>query len=147
MIIMCRKHGYYLHSVKQSYKQTHISMDVSLSSSSSSSCRAASTDITYIQPNKVVNKHTLQWMFLCHHHHHHVVPQARTSLTLSRHFFLSFIASGISSGLHPISSHSCCIYVLAGRPALARPYVGSIGVHNLWARLCSRSSVLLARLV
>ena len=49
--------------------------------------------------------------------HHHVVPLARISLTLSRHFSLSFIASGRSSGLHPVSSHSCCMYVLAGCPA------------------------------
>ena len=34
------------------------------------------------------------------------------------------IASGRSSGLHPVSSHSCCMYVLAGRPAFAWPYVG-----------------------
>ena len=59
-----------------------------------------------------------------HHHHHHVAPPARISLTLSRHFSLSFIASGRSSGLHPVSSHSCCMYVRAGRPALAHPYVG-----------------------
>ena len=59
-----------------------------------------------------------------HHHHHRVVTLARISLTLSRHFFLSFIASGRSSGLHPVSSHSCCMYIRAGRPALARPYVG-----------------------
>ena len=59
-----------------------------------------------------------------HHHHHHVVPPAQISLTLSHHFSLSFIAFGRSSGLHPVSSHSCCMYVLAGRPALARPYVG-----------------------
>ena len=51
-----------------------------------------------------------------HHHHHHVVPLARISLTLSHHFSLSFIASGRFSGLHPVSSHSCCMYVLAGRP-------------------------------
>ena len=57
-------------------------------------------------------------------HHHHVVPIARISLTLSRHFSLSFIISGKSSGLHPVSSHSCCMYVRAGRPAFARPYVG-----------------------
>ena len=57
-------------------------------------------------------------------HHHHVVPLAQISLTLSRHFSLSFIASGRSSGLHPVSSHSCYMYVLAGRPASARPYVG-----------------------
>ena len=58
-----------------------------------------------------------------HHHHHHVMPPARISLTLSRHFSLSFIASGRSSGLHPVSSHSCCMYNLAGRPTFARPYV------------------------
>ena len=56
--------------------------------------------------------------------HHHVVPPARISLTLSRHFSLSFIASGRSSELHPVSSHSCWMYVRAGRPAFARPYVG-----------------------
>ena len=44
------------------------------------------------------------------------MPLARISPTLSRYFFLSFIASGRSSGLHPISSHSCCMYVLVGRP-------------------------------
>ena len=57
-------------------------------------------------------------------HHHHVVPWARISLTLSRHFSLSFISPGRSSGLHPVSSHSCWMYVCAGRPAFARPYVG-----------------------
>ena len=57
-------------------------------------------------------------------HHHHVVPLARISLTLSRHFSLPFIASGQSSGQQPVPSHSCCMYVLAGRPAFARPYVG-----------------------
>ena len=56
------------------------------------------------------------------HHHHHVMPLARISLTLSRHFSLSFIASGRSSGLHPVSSHSCCIYVRAGHLAFAWPY-------------------------
>ena len=58
-----------------------------------------------------------------HHHHHHVVPLARISLTLSRHFSLSFIASGRSSGLYSVSSHSSWMYVRAGRPAFARPYV------------------------
>ena len=28
------------------------------------------------------------------------------------------------SGLHPVSSHSCCMYVRAGPHAFARPYVG-----------------------
>ena len=58
------------------------------------------------------------------YHHHHVVSLARISLTLSRHFCLSFIASGRSSGLHLVSSHSCCMYVRAGRPAFARQYAG-----------------------
>ena len=52
------------------------------------------------------------------------MPLAQISLTLSRHFSLSFIASGRASGLHPVSSHGCCMYVRAGRPAFARPYVG-----------------------
>ena len=59
-----------------------------------------------------------------HIYHHHVVLLARISLTLSRHFSLSFIASGRSSGLHPVSSHSCCMYVQAGHPAFTRPYAG-----------------------
>ena len=61
---------------------------------------------------------------ISHHHHHHVVLEARISLTLSHHFSLSFIASGRSSGQHPVSSHSCWMYVRAGRPAFARPCVG-----------------------
>ena len=62
-----------------------------------------------------------------HHHHHHVVTLAQISLTLLRHFSLSFITSGRSSELHPISSHSCCMCVRAGRPAFARP---NAGVHR-----------------
>ena len=59
-----------------------------------------------------------------YHHHHHVVPLARIYLILSRHFSQSFITSGRSSGLHSVSSHSCCIYVRAARPAFAWTYVG-----------------------
>ena len=59
-----------------------------------------------------------------HHHHHHIALVARISLTLSRHSSLSFIALGRSSGQQPVSSHSCWMYVRAGRPAFARPYVG-----------------------
>ena len=58
------------------------------------------------------------------HHHHHVVALARMSPTHSRYFSLSFFASGWSSGLHPVSSHSCCMYVRAGRLAFAWPYAG-----------------------
>ena len=73
-----------------------------------------------------------------HHHHHHVVPLARISLTLSRHFSLSFIASCWSSGLHPVSLHRCCMYVRAGRPVFAQSYVG---VH--WSTSLMSSSLLL----
>ena len=73
-----------------------------------------------------------------YHHHHHVVPLARISLTISRHPSLSFIAFGRSSGLHPVSSHSCCMYVRAGRPAFAWPYAG---VHR--GTLLMSSSLLL----
>ena len=73
--------------------------------------------------------------------YHHVVPLARISLTLARIFSLSFIASGRSSGLHPVSPHSCCMYVRAGRPAFAWPYAGPIGVHHWWVRPCFSSSV------
>ena len=66
------------------------------------------------------------------------MPLARISLTLSRHFSLSFIASGRSSGLHSVSSHSCCMYVRAGRPAFARPCAG---VHR--STLLMSSSLLL----
>ena len=58
------------------------------------------------------------------HHHPHVALVARISLILSRHSSLSFIALGRSSGQHPVSSHSCWMYVRAGRPAFARPCVG-----------------------
>ena len=73
-----------------------------------------------------------------YHHHHHVVPLSRISLTLSCHFSLSSIASGRSSGLHPVSSHSGCMYVLAGRPTFVRPYVGV-----LWSTSLMSSSLLL----
>ena len=73
-------------------------------------------------------------LIMLYHHYHHVVPLARISLTLSRHFSLSFIASGRSSGLHPISSHSCWIYVRAGRPAFAQSYVG---VHRSTSHMSS----------
>ena len=67
------------------------------------------------------------WSYMCkknNHHHHHITLVARIFLTLSRHSSLSFIALGRSSGQHPVSSHSCWIYVRAGRPAFARPCVG-----------------------
>ena len=67
-----------------------------------------------------------------HHHHHLVMPPAWISLTLSRHSSLSFITSGRSSGLHPVSSQSRCMYVQAGHPAFAQP----------WGRVHRRTSLM-----
>ena len=85
-------------------------------------------------------------------HRHHAVPLARISLALSRHFSLSSIASGRSSGLHPVSSHSCCMYVRAGRPAIAWPYVGvhrctSLMSSSLFLQQCPACLVRLAWIV
>ena len=91
--------------------------------------------ITVIFFNLLLHSHLdgtqseIHWWIICmyiyiYHHHHHGMPLARISQTLSRHFSLSFITSGRSSGLHPVSSHSCWMYVRAGRPAFAWPYVG-----------------------
>ena len=62
------------------------------------------------------------YIYISSYIYHHVVPPARISLTLSRHSSQSFIASDRSSGLHPVSSQSCCMLVRPGRPAFARPY-------------------------
>ncbi len=76
------------------------------------------------------------------HHHHHVTLVARISLTLSRHSSLSFIAPGWSSGQHPVCSHSCWMYVRAGRPAFARPCVGvhkSTSLYSCSKFICRKS--------
>ena len=82
-------------------------------------------------------------------HHHHVVRPARISLTLSLHVSQSFIASGRSSELHPVSSHSCCMYVRAGRPAFDWPYAGvhrstSLTISSLLLQQCPACLVRLA---
>ena len=86
----------------------------------------------FFSPNRLSNSYSEKnWVTCCfwrkmwrYHHHHHIALVARISLTLSRHSSLSFIALGRSSGQHPVSSHSCWMYVRAGRPAFARPCVG-----------------------
>ena len=85
-------------------------------------------------------------------HHHHIALVARISLTLSRHSSLSFIALGRSSGQHPVSSHSCWMYVRAGRPAFARPCVGihkstSLMSSSLLLQQCPACLVLLTWIV
>ena len=99
----------------------------------------------------------LSFRYLLHqgvrnYHHHHVVRLARISLNLSLHVSLSFIASGRSSGLHPVSSHSCCMYVRAGRPAFGWPYAGvhrstSLTISSLLLQQCPACLVLLACIV
>ena len=77
--------------------------------------------------SRTIGEHSTPWanrLDYIYHHHHHIVLAARISLTLSRHSSLSFIALGRSSGQQPVSSHSCWMYVRAGRPAFARPCVG-----------------------
>ena len=49
-----------------------------------------------------------------------VTLMAWISLTLSHHLSLSSITSGKSSRLHSVSVESCCLWVLVGRPTLAR---------------------------
>ena len=95
-------------------------------------------------------EHSIVYLLFSIHHHHHVVPLARISLTLSRHFSQLFIASGRSSGLHPVSSHCCCMYVRAGRPPFARPYVGvhksiSLMSSSLLLQQCPKFILLRAR--
>ena len=65
---------------------------------------------------------------------------------------LSFIASGRSWGLHPVSSHSCCMYVRAGRPAFNWPYAGvhrstSLTISSLLLQQCPACLVRLAWIV
>ena len=70
-----------------------------------------------------------------HHLHHDAAPSAWISLTISCHSSQSSIASGRSSGLHPISAQCCCMLVQAGCPAFSCPCEG---VH----RNTSRSPLL-----
>ena len=72
--------------------------------------------------------------------------------TLSLHVSLSFIAFDRSSGLHPVSSHSCCMNVRAGRPAFDWPYAGvhrstSLTISSLLLQQCPACLVRLACIV
>ena len=71
---------------------------------------------------------------------------------LSLHVSLSFIAFGRSSGLHPVSSHSCCMNVRAGRPAFDWLYAGvqrstSLTISSLLLQQCPACLVRLAWIV
>ena len=86
------------------------------------------------------------------YHHHHDVRLARINLTLSLHVSLSFIAFSRSSGLHSVSSHSCCMNVRAGRPAFNWLYAGvhrstSLTFSSLLLQQCPACLVRLACIV
>ena len=94
--------------------------------------------------------HSQSYIYI--YHHHHDVHLVRISLTLSLHVSLSFIALGRSSGLHPVSSHSWCMNVRAGRPAFDWPYVGvhrstSLTISSLLLKQCLACLVRLACIV
>ena len=82
----------------------------------------------------------------------HNWPTSRWSATKKENRF-SLNGNGImsesSSGIHPVSSHSCCMYVLAGQPAFARPYVGVSRSTSLMSSslLLQQSPACLVRLV
>ena len=96
---------------------------------------------------KMIAKYTFKNTMANIHHHYNALV-ARISLTLSRHASLSFIALDRSSGQHPVSSHSCWMYVRAGRPAFARPCVGVHRSTSLMSSslLLQQCSACLARL-
>ena len=61
-------------------------------------------------------------------------------------------ASGRYPGLHPVSSHSCCMYVRASRPAFSWPYAGvhrstSVMSSSLLLQQCPACLVRLAWIV
>ena len=85
---------------------------------------------------------------LNHHHHPHITLSAWIFLTLSRHPSLSSIAFGWSSGLHPVSVQSCCMYVRAGRHAFACPCEGvhrstSLTNSSLLLQQCSACIIII----
>ena len=95
--------------------------------------------------------HTYTYIYIYIYIYHLFVPLARISLALSPHFSLSFIASGRSSGLHPVSSHSFWMYVRAGRPS-PRSYVGvhrstSLTSSSLLLQQCPACQVCLTWIV
>ena len=70
------------------------------------------------------------------HQHRYPWPSLATSP------YHSSLLAG-SSGLHPVSSHSCCMYVRAGRPAFAWPYSGVHRSRSLMSTSLMSSSLLL----
>ena len=91
---------------------------------SSNSSHAIAYIFELIALGKVRTSYPFSYGLSHHHYRHHVRLSAQISMTLSRHPSLSSIASGKSSGLHPVSAQSCCMLVRAGRPTFARSCEG-----------------------
>ena len=81
-------------------------------------------------------------IYIYHHHHHHQVTLlALISLILSRDLSLSFIMPGKFSRLHPVSTQSCCKFLLVGQHW--HVYVkASIGENHFWVCPCFSCSVI-----
>ena len=76
-----------------------------------------------------------------HHHHHHVVPLARISLTLPRHFLpIVHRLRQVFKDTFRILTTAVCMFELVVQLLHGHMW-GSIGVHHLWSRLCFSSSV------
>ena len=103
-----------------------------------------------VQPWNFLNVSFLKEMnysigYIIYHHHHHVVRLAWITLTLSLHVSLPFIASGRSSGLHPVSSYKLPSSFFSNRLVsiqVVHPY-SSIDTTAAWKKLCFILSVLL----
>ena len=78
-----------------------------------------------------IHIHTHKYIYIYIYIYIYVTLSARIFLTLSCHQFLSSIAFGRSSGLHPISVQSCCMLVRAGCPACARRCEGVLRITSL----------------
>ena len=117
-------------------------------------CQVIDCSATSIQSSSITGRHPRPTWSLFNgfsekvHHHHHDVRLARISLTLSLHVSLSFITFGRSSGLHPVSSHSCCMNIRI----FDWPYAGvhrstSLTISSLLLQQCPACQVRLACIV
>ena len=111
----------------------------------------------YIYTQIYIHMHTHTYIYIYIYiyiyTHTHISPSSchaiTISLTLSHQLSQLSIASNRSSGLHPVSTQSYCMYVQAGRPAFAQP---GEGVHKSKSHMSSflllqQCSVCLVRLI
>ena len=95
--------------------------------------------ITYEKQRLFFSLKLVSNKYICHHHH--VVPPARISLTLSRHFsYHSSPPAGLQDYILCPHIVAVCKFVLVILLLHIHMW-GSIGVHRLWALPCFSSSV------